>query len=192
MHSDKEAENRIITIPNLLSAFRLVLIPVFIWTYCVRKEYLTTAGLLFLSGLTDLADGYIARRFHMVSNLGKMLDPVADKLTQAAMLVCLVTRFPMIVFPLALLAVKEASVGLTSLLVIRKSGKVTGAVWHGKVTTALLYLTILVHLLWPHIPAAVSNGLIMLCVVVMLVSWSLYIRHNYQVLSGKETSPEKH
>ena len=172
MHSDKEAENRIITIPNLLSAFRLVLIPVFIWTYCVRKEYLTTAGLLFLSGLTDLADGYIARRFHMVSNLGKMLDPVADKLTQAAMLVCLVTRFPMIVFPLALLAVKEASVGLTSILVIRKSGKVTGAVWHGKVTTALLYLTILVHLLWPHIPAAVSNGLIMLCVVVMLVSWS--------------------
>ncbi len=171
MHSDKEAENRIITIPNLLSAFRLVLIPVFIWTYCVRKEYLTTAGLLFLSGLTDLADGYIARRFHMVSNLGKMLDPVADKLTQAAMLVCLVTRFPMIVFPLALLAVKEASVGLTSILVIRKSGKVTGAVWHGKVTTALLYLTILVHLLWPHIPAAVSNGLIMLCVVVMLVSW---------------------
>ncbi|MCI9221244.1 MAG: CDP-alcohol phosphatidyltransferase family protein [Lachnospiraceae bacterium] len=171
MHSDKEAKNRIITIPNLLSAFRLVLIPVFIWTYCVRKEYLTTAGLLFLSGLTDLADGYIARRFHMVSNLGKMLDPVADKLTQAAMLVCLVTRFPMIVFPLALLAVKEASVGLTSILVIRKSGKVTGAVWHGKVTTALLYLTILVHLLWPHIPAAVSNGLIMLCVVVMLVSW---------------------
>ena len=112
MHSDKEAENRIITIPNLLSAFRLVLIPVFIWTYCVRKEYLTTAGLLFLSGLTDLADGYIARRFHMVSNLGKMLDPVADKLTQAAMLVCLVTRFPMIVFPLALLSVKEASVGI--------------------------------------------------------------------------------
>ena len=77
-------------------------------------------------------------------------------------------------------------------LVDRKSGKVTGAVWHGKVTTALLYLTILVHLLWPHIPAAVSNGLIMLCVVVMLVSWSLYIRHNYRVLSGKETSPKKH
>lgn len=47
-----------------------------------------------LSGLTDLADGYIARRFHRISNLGKILDPVADKLTQAAMLICLFTRFP--------------------------------------------------------------------------------------------------
>lgn len=192
MHSDKETENRIITIPNLLSAFRLVLIPVFLWTYCVRGEYLVTTGLLLLSGLTDLADGYIARRFHMVSNLGKMLDPVADKLTQAAMLICLVTRFPMIWLPLALLAVKEASVGITSLLVIRKSGVVTGAVWHGKVTTALLYAMILVHLIWFQIPAAVSNGMIAVCFGVMLVSWGLYIRHNVKSLAGKGRTPENH
>lgn len=192
MYTDKEAENRIITIPNLLSAFRLVLIPVFLWTYCIREEYLVTAGLLLLSGLTDLADGFIARRFHMVSNLGKMLDPVADKLTQAAMLVCLVTRFPMIVFPLALLAVKEASVGLTSLLVIRKSGRVTGAAWHGKITTAMLYLTILIHLIWPHIPAAISNGLIMVCSGVMLVSWVMYILRNVKTLAGKVSAPKNH
>lgn len=120
-----KTENKILTIPNLLSAFRLLLIPVFIWTYCFRSEYLLTAGLLLLSGLTDMADGFIARRFHMVSNLGKMLDPVADKLTQGAMLVCLVTRFPMMWFPLGLLAVKETTVGISSLLVIRKSGVVT-------------------------------------------------------------------
>lgn len=189
MHSERQAENRIITIPNLLSAFRIVLIPVFLWTYCIKGEYLVTAGLLLLSGLTDLADGYIARRFHMVSNLGKMLDPVADKLTQAAMLLCLVTRFPMIAFPLALLAVKEASVGLTNLLVIRKSGVVTGAAWHGKVTTALLYLTIVVHLIWFHIPAAVSNGMIALCSAVMLFSWATYIRQNIKSLGQKEKQP---
>lgn len=192
MYTDKEAENRIITIPNLLSAFRLVLIPVFLWTYCVRGEYLVTAGLLLLSGLTDLADGFIARRFHMVSNLGKMLDPVADKLTQAAMLICLVTRFPMIVFPLALLAVKEASVGITNLLVIRKSGRVTGAAWHGKITTAMLYLTILIHLIWPHIPAAISNGLIMVCSGVMLDSWVMYILRNVKTLAGKVSAPKNH
>lgn len=192
MHSHKEDENRIITIPNILSAFRLVLIPVFLWTYCIREEYLVTAGLLLLSGLTDLADGFIARRFHMVSNLGKMLDPVADKLTQAAMLICLVTRFPMIVFPLALLAVKEASVGITNLLVIRKSGRVTGAAWHGKITTAMLYLTILIHLIWPHIPAAISNGLIMVCSGVMLVSWVMYILRNVKTLVGKVSAPKNH
>ena len=53
MYTDKEAENRIITIPNLLSAFRLVLIPVFLWTYCIREEYLVTAGLLLLSGAME-------------------------------------------------------------------------------------------------------------------------------------------
>ena len=191
MHSDKEAENRIITIPNLLSAFRLVLIPVFIWTYCVRKEYLTTAGLLFLSGLTDLADGYIARRFHMVSNLGKMLDPVADKLTQGAMLVCLVTRFPMMWFPLGLLAVKETTVGISSLLVIRKSGVVTGAVWHGKVTTTLLYTMIVIHLIWYQIPGGVSSVIIAICLIMMLVSWGLYAGHNIKVLMGKSTASRK-
>ena len=86
---------RIFTIPNLLSVFRLVLIPIFVWTYCVRRGYLVTAGILLLSGLTDIADGFIARRFHMVSALGMALDPIADKLTQAAMLFCLVTRFPL-------------------------------------------------------------------------------------------------
>ncbi len=50
--------------------------------------------MLLLSGVTDLADGFIARHFHMISDLGKVLDPVADKLTQAAVLFCLITRFP--------------------------------------------------------------------------------------------------
>ena len=60
---------------------------------CLKKKNPLLAGeILLLSGLTDLADGYIARRFHRISNLGKILDPVADKLTQAAMLICLFPR----------------------------------------------------------------------------------------------------
>ena len=92
--NQEENLNRIITVPNLLSFFRLCLIPVIIWSYCVKKNPLLAGEILLLSGLTDLADGYIARRFHRISNLGKILDPVADKLTQAAMLICLFTRFP--------------------------------------------------------------------------------------------------
>ena len=82
--NQEENLNRIITVPNLLSFFRLCLIPVIIWSYCVKKNPLLAGEILLLSGLTDLADGYIARRFHRISNLGKILDPVADKLTQAA------------------------------------------------------------------------------------------------------------
>ena len=185
MRLDEKTENKIITIPNLLSMFRILLIPVFVWAYCIRGKYLLTAGLLFVSGLTDIADGFIARRFHMISNLGKMLDPIADKLTQAAMLICLVTRFPMMCFPLVLLGIKEISIGITSLLVIRKSGAVTGAVWHGKVTTALLYIMIFVHLVWFNVPAAVSNMIIAICFAMMLLSWVLYGWHHMKCLIKK-------
>ena len=89
----KPSEKRILTIPNILSFFRLCLIPLFVWLYCVKKDYMWTAIVLLLSGATDMADGYIARRFQMVSALGKVLDPIADKLTQGAMLLCLFTRF---------------------------------------------------------------------------------------------------
>ena len=104
--SQKENLNRIITVPNLLSFFRFCLIPVIIWSYCVKENPLLAGEILLLSGLTDLADGYIARRFHMISNLGKILDPVADKLTQAAMLICSFTRFPHMLPLIVIMAVK--------------------------------------------------------------------------------------
>ena len=104
--NQEENLNRIITVPNLLSFFRLCLIPVIIWSYCVKKNPLLAGEILLLSGLTDLADGYIARRFHRISNLGKILDPVADKLTQAAMLICLFTRFPHVLLLIVIMAGK--------------------------------------------------------------------------------------
>ena len=84
-----DRQNNIFTIPNLLSAFRLLLVPVIAWLYCGQGDYPLTAGVLLLSGATDIADGFIARRFRMVSDLGKVLDRVADKLTQAVALGCL-------------------------------------------------------------------------------------------------------
>ncbi len=185
MSSENKYQKKIFTIPNLLSAFRLVLIPVFIWTYVVEKKYYLTAGILLLSAITDIADGYIARHFNMISDLGKMLDPVADKLTQLAMLFCLVTRFRRMRGLLIILAIKEISVGLTSLLAIHKSGVVTGADWHGKVTTTLIDLMMLVHLVWFDIPEFVSNVMIALCFVMMMISWVLYILRNVKVLIGK-------
>ena len=149
--NQEENLNRIITVPNLLSFFRLCLIPVIIWSYCVKKNPLLAGEILLLSGLTDLADGYIARRFHRISNLGKILDPVADKLTQAAMLICLFTRFPHVLLLIVIMAGKELYMVVSGCLVIRKTGKVHGADWHGKIVTFLLYGTAAVHIIWFHI-----------------------------------------
>ena len=172
------SQSKILTIPNLLSFFRLCLIPVFMWLYCVEKNYLWTGIILIISGLTDTVDGIIARKFNMISDLGKVLDPIADKVTQAAMLFCLLTRFPLMIAPLALMVVKEFFMGVTGLLVIQKTGKVFGADWHGKVNTWLLYAMMILHVFWYNIPDVVSKVLIGICVVMMLISLVLSGRHN--------------
>ena len=183
------SQSKILTIPNLLSFFRLCLIPVFMWLYCVEKNYLWTGIILIISGLTDTVDGIIARKFNMISDLGKVLDPIADKVTQAAILFCLLTRFPLMIAPLALMVVKEFFMGVTGLLVIQKTGKVFGADWHGKVNTWLLYAMMILHVFWYNIPDVVSKVLIGICVVMMLISLVLYGRHNLKAL--RETGTEK-
>jgi cardiolipin synthase len=182
--SPKDNQHKVLTIPNLLSAFRLILIPVFVWLYCWKAEYLWTAVILCLSGLTDMLDGYIARHFHMVSDLGKMLDPVADKLTQVAMLGCLLTRFPLMWVPLLLLVLKETVSGIMGLLVIHRTGRVHGAVWHGKVTTCLLYAMMIVHVVWYDLPVTLSNALIAACMAMMLLSMVLYGLRNLKFLKA--------
>ena len=141
--------------------------------------------IILLSGLTDLADGYIARRFHRISNLGKILDPVADKLTQAAMLICLFTRFPHVLLLIVIMAGKELYMVVSGCLVIRKTGKVHGADWHGKIVTFLLYGTAAVHIIWFHITPMVSDLLIGLCAIMMVISVALYIIQNTRTIKGE-------
>ena len=155
-----------------------------VWLYVRKQDYLWTTVILALSGVTDMVDGYIARRFRMISDFGKAFDPVADKLTQIAMLFCLVTRFPYMLLPLVVLMLKEAFAAVTGLLTIRKTGNVLGAVWHGKAATVSLYGMMLVHLLWFNIPSAVSGILIGVSTVMVLLSAILYGIRNTGILLG--------
>ncbi len=181
---NNDSKSKILTIPNILSFFRIALIPLFVWLYCFKHNYPMTALVLLLSGLTDTADGYIARHFNMVSDFGKALDPVADKLTQFAMLVCLLTRFRLMLIPVALITIKEVSTGIQSLIVIRKTGTVMGADWHGKVTTFLLYTMMIIHVLWYNIPFVWSTVLIGICSGMMLISFVMYVLRNLNALKA--------
>ena len=183
-NNTNSTQKKIVTIPNILSFFRLCLIPVIIWLYIGEKNYLWAGIVLILSGATDLADGFIARHFHMISDLGKVLDPVADKLTQAAMLFCLCTRFPLMILPLVLMIVKEGFMGISGLMIIRKTGSVFGADWHGKAATALLYATMIVHVFWYEVPVQVSDLMIGACSLMIVISLLLYAKHNIGILKG--------
>lgn len=179
---------QIFTIPNFLSFLRLCMIPLIIWLYCAQKNYVLTAVVLVLSGLTDTIDGFIARRFNMVTDLGKALDPIADKLTQASVMFCLLTRFQMMLVPLLLLIFKELCNGIMSLFVIKKTGKVCGADWHGKVCTWLLYAMMFLHIVWFDISRQWSTALISICVIMMTVSFALYMVRNYKMLTKEVTN----
>lgn len=142
--------------------------------------------MLALSGVTDIVDGIIARKCNMISEFGKAFDPVVDKLTQIAMLFCLVSRFKWMLLPLCLLVVKEITAGIVSLLVICKTGKVYGAVWHGKATTVSLYAMMVIHLIWYNIPSMISGILICACTALILLSAILYEVQNIGILTGRK------
>lgn len=175
-------ENRIVTIPNLLSLFRICLIPIIVCLYFVEQCYFAAGCVLLLSGATDIVDGFIARKFNMISNLGKVLDPIADKLTQAVMLVCLTVRFPQMLFPLALMICKELAMLITGTWVIRRTGFVPGAVWHGKIATVLLYAMMVLHIFWPEIPASMSTVLVAASTLMIGLSFALYLIRNIRLL----------
>ena len=189
---EEKYKHKIITIPNVLSFFRLLLIPVIVWLYIVKKDPIWTMAVLALSGITDIVDGIIARKCNMVSDFGKAFDPVEDKLTQIAMLFCLVSRFQWMLLPLCILVVKEITAGILDLMVIRKTGEVSGAVWHGKATTVSLYSMMIIHLIWFNIPSVISGILIGACTVLALLSAYMYTRENLKKLqSGRNCHARK-
>lgn len=177
-------KGKYLTIPNLLSVFRLLLIPVIVWLYCGRKDYYLALAVLILSAVTDIADGFIARKWNQSSDLGKVLDPIADKLTQIATLWCLLTRYAYMWLPLGVLVVKEVFAGITGLYAVKKSGEVKSSDWHGKANTALLYAVMGLHLLWTDIPVALSKGLMLLCMGMMCLSAILYWLRNLRQIRG--------
>jgi len=175
---------KVFTIPNILSMVRIALIPLIVWLYHFKDDPRAAAVVVIASGVTDVVDGFIARKFNMISDLGKALDPVADKLTQTAMLICLLFRFPLMWLPLSLLVIKEFVSGIWRLLIIRRTKEVRGAKWHGKVATVLLYGTMLLHILWPAMSGTCSSVSIILCTLMMLLSFLLYSLENYWTLQG--------
>ena len=128
-------------IPNILSIIRLMLVGVFVYTFFWVDEIL--ALVVFLTaGATDVVDGYLARRNNWISDVGKILDPVADKTMQCTVLVCLLIRDIIPWWFLAVFFAKEISTLFLSFLVIRKKNFVVVSRWYGKFTVCLFYATI--------------------------------------------------
>ena len=169
-----------LTIPNLLSLFRIVLVPVFAVLYLNRPEgdWGIAAGIvLILSGLTDLFDGYIARRFNQVTQLGKILDPIADKLTQATVVVCIAITHPQnrFLIPLVIIFIaKEALMGIGGLVLLRRRIRPTAALWFGKVATVVFYAVMIAIVFFVNMPDWLVTSLVALVAVFMIYALIRY------------------
>ena len=182
MQSKHLKKENILTIPNLLSLIRILLIPFIIWLYCVQKAYMHTFIVIVISGFTDIIDGKIARKFNKISDVGKVLDPIADKLTQAALVICLIARYPWMWALLALFAVKDCLMLLWGYLTLKSTDTINGAKWYGKLSTVVLYAVMMILILFVDIPQAIATVLMLLCGGMMLLSLVMYGRFYHAIL----------
>lgn len=169
------------TIPNWLSLFRLLLIPVYVVIYLNAEEsvdYAIAAAIFAVSCLTDAIDGKIARRFHMISTIGKFLDPVADKATQFTLIVCLAIKHPVhnpMLWVLAgLMIIKECFQLIAGIIQFRKGKMLTGALLSGKICTAILFISLIVMVLMPELNNIVVTVITVIDAVFMLISFAHY------------------
>ncbi len=145
-------KKEIFTIPNLLSLFRLALIPVYMPLYLKAVDaidYYLSAGILAVSCLTDMIDGKIARHFNMISTVGKILDPFADKATQFTLILCLALKHPILWYLVLLFVVKEGFQLIAGSIMFRKGRMLNGALFSGKVCTTVLFITLIMLVMLP-------------------------------------------
>ena len=171
-------KKELFTIPNLLSLFRLALIPGYMTIYLeavTDADRWLAGGILALSCLTDLLDGAIARQFNMVTDLGKLLDPLADKATQLSLSLCLSLRYPILQPVMLLLIFKETIQFFTGLHFLRQGMILPGALPMGKVCTAVLFVSLTALVLFPNIPGTVVNLLAAADLTALSVSMVSYV-----------------
>ena len=174
----KDWKKEICTIPNLLSLFRLVLIPVYIIIYLNAADsshYYLAAGILAVSCLTDLIDGKIARHFNMISTVGKILDPLADKATQFSLIVCLSIRYPILCILICLFVIKEGFQLVAGSITLRKGRMLEGALLSGKICTTILFISLILLIMLPEISLMAVHTIVLVDAAFMLVAFVRYI-----------------
>lgn len=169
----------VLTIPNLLSLFRLALAVLFLGIAQrggVEENRTVLTAILTVSGISDFLDGKIARRFHMVSEVGKLIDPIADKVTQGALLLCLFQKYELVRGVFLLFLVKESYMAVAGTKTVKKLRKNEGAKWYGKVSTAVFYFVMVVLIVFRDLLESTANLLIGCCGVCMLFAFVMYAR----------------
>ena len=165
------------TIPNILSLFRLLLIPVYAGLYlnATEKYQFVLAGtILTISCLTDMIDGKIARKYNMITTLGKILDPLADKLTQFALTICLSMKYPVLYPVLSLFVIKELFQLVLGIVFLRRGKMLPGALMAGKVCTTVLFVSLILLVFMPDMSHGTVTLIAAVDTIFLMISFVSY------------------
>ena len=166
-------------IPNFLTVLRFFLIP-FTVHYLVNDQFVLAIIFLTLSGLTDVLDGTIARKFNFITNFGKLIDPLADKITQVSLLGTLVVKNIIPLWILVVVLIKEAAM-VSGASFLYGQELVVSSKWYGKASTVLFYFAIVLSLIFRDLKIQTSIDLIIYYIAVAMTIFSLvmYFREFY-------------
>ncbi len=186
---NKTTANEYFSIPNLMGYFRLALVPVYLFVFYKALHggpYWPIYLVIVLSGLTDFLDGKIARRFNMVTDLGKMLDPIADKVTIGAIILSLAIKYRIVLPLIILYIVKEGYMAIMGMVQLKRGMKIEGAMWYGKVCTFGTYVILLALLAFPKLPNQWVVGLVAFNMALMLFTLVMYFFYHYKLFKGEK------
>lgn len=136
-------------IPNILSVIRLIMIPIFVIVFLSDIEHKSIISFVVftLAWCTDVLDGYLARKNQWITEVGKILDPLADKLMQVAALVCLVILERLAIYVIVVVVIKEMMMAIGAFIIVHKKKSVAPSTWVGKLATFLLFVAVSVLIL---------------------------------------------
>lgn len=167
-------------LPNKLTLFRIILIPIFV-VLLLKTYYYYAAAVFIIASLTDFLDGYLARKYHLVTNFGKLMDPLADKLLVTSALVCLVELGDIPSWMVIIILSREFTISILR-AVAASDGKVIAASKWGKSKTIFQMIAVISILIknYPferlHIPF--SDVVLWIAVILTVVSGIDYIIKN--------------
>ena len=182
-------------IPNFISAFRIVLIPIyalcFLNVFKLFSSPLFSAGIIFIiAGLSDALDGFLARKNKWVTDIGKLLDPLADKLLEVVVSICMAIKFegPFVILS-TIIVFKEIVMIVGAYLIMSKSNVYVSSVWCGKLATILWYVLLCsIH----FFPEAEENYLFSytLCIILILVMNLAFVIYAFNYATQIQTTKD--
>lgn len=173
-------------IPNILSAVRILLVGAFAYVFLAYypEGMIAATGIFVLSGMTDVADGIIARHFGWVSSLGKVLDPIADKLTQCTVLLCLSLKGVTPWWIFAFFMVKEGLMAAGAMFLFKKRHEVYGSRVFGKAATVLFYMLVAAMILWGDVLG--RKAIELMCAVTAAAAVAALVLYSFSYLKNKK------